>query len=128
MNGKVDQTNKRRSGLSCFPPGEGAVLAAVIANLLANGLDAAQIAVLAAFVTTIGDSPRLHFRTDGSQSRANRKWQQSRSCGHRNFTGTAAIRESFCYTDVYYAMTSRPRMHAITETKNAPRLLTESKK
>ncbi len=42
--------------LECLSPKCGTVLAAVIADILADGLDTNQIATLGGFITIIGDS------------------------------------------------------------------------
>jgi hypothetical protein len=47
---------ERNTFISCLSPRGGAILAAVIADILADGLDSGQIAALAGFITIIGDS------------------------------------------------------------------------
>ncbi len=42
--------------LDCLPPKGGAILAAAIADILADGLNSNQIAALGGFITIIGDS------------------------------------------------------------------------
>ena len=42
--------------LDCLSPKDGAILAAAIADILADGLNSNQIAALGGFITIIGDS------------------------------------------------------------------------
>jgi hypothetical protein len=45
-----------RTIFDCVPPRGGAIFAAIIADILADGLDPIQIAVIATFITAVGDS------------------------------------------------------------------------
>ena len=53
---KESSRDEVRTIFDCVPPKGGAISAVIIADILADGLDATQIAVLAAFITTVGDS------------------------------------------------------------------------
>lgn len=56
MDSEANCREEIRSILDSVPPRGGTILAAVIADILADGLDATQIAALASFITIIGDS------------------------------------------------------------------------
>ena len=56
MDPKDTGQNASHTFLDCLSPKCGTVLAAVIADILANGLTSNQIAVLGGFITIIGDS------------------------------------------------------------------------
>jgi hypothetical protein len=45
-----------RTIFDCVPPRGGTIAAAIIADILADGLNAIQIAVLATFITAVGDN------------------------------------------------------------------------
>ena len=56
MDCEEDCRKEVRSVLDCVPPRGGAILIAVIADILADGLDAVQMATLGSFITAVGDS------------------------------------------------------------------------
>lgn len=56
MDPKDNGQNESYTFLDCLSPKCGTVLAAVIADILADGLTSNQIAVLGGFITIIGDS------------------------------------------------------------------------
>jgi hypothetical protein len=56
MDCEEDCRKEVRSVLDCVPPRGGAILIAVIADILADGLDTVQMATLGAFITAVGDS------------------------------------------------------------------------
>lgn len=56
MNSNENSRKEVRTLFDCVSPGKGAILAAVIADILADGLDSVQITVLATFITAVGDS------------------------------------------------------------------------
>jgi hypothetical protein len=56
MNSNENRRKEVRSIFDCVSPGKGAILAAVIADILADGLDSVQITVLATFITAVGES------------------------------------------------------------------------
>lgn len=56
MDSNEECREEIRTIFDCVPPKGGAILAAIIADILADGLDSVQIALLGAFITTVGDS------------------------------------------------------------------------
>jgi hypothetical protein len=55
----MDSENCREEAktiFDCLPPRSGTILAAVIADILADGLNSNQIAAIGGFITIIGDS------------------------------------------------------------------------
>lgn len=50
------EQNNRNTFLDCLTPKGGVLLAATIADILADGLNSNQIAALGGFITIIGDS------------------------------------------------------------------------
>lgn len=56
MDSKVNCREDVRTIFDCIPPRGGAILAAVVADILADDLNVVQIAVLATFITAVGDS------------------------------------------------------------------------
>ncbi len=55
-NENCQEEREIRTIFDCVPPRGGAILAAIIADILSDGLDAIQIAVIATFITAVGDS------------------------------------------------------------------------
>ena len=56
MNSYETSRKDVRTIFDCVAPGKGAILAAILADILADGLDTTQINVLATFIIMIGDS------------------------------------------------------------------------